>query len=374
MDKKKLGELIKSKRIEKGLTQKQLANQINYSDSVIKSIEQAKSSYTPSSDVIKALVDTLEIDVEDDEVIRVRQAQQRGSGALKQDSTETDTQQSGLPAGKFKFLSNKTLSFLLFFLASGLIIASVYWFYYAPFYQVKKNMSQYLDDYMKKKESPLADYGAIINLASQKRNLDPRILIALAGVETNFGKNDNIPCVKEHNFWNLRENGVCKKYSTISDAINDFFLIVQLSNQKYHFTDFKTLSENFCYRNNLNCEGYVNMSDAIYSELGGDLSNLAYRLPLGDLDLWGYCQDKYKTSQVDVTVEARRITDAFSWRCMVKDENSNRKRQMQINFDEACAAEYGNYFEGSGQILAPRIKAQTENIYRTDLWRCYYDN
>lgn len=54
-------------------------------------------------------------------------------------------------------------------------------------------MSNYIDDYLKSKGSPYAGYGQTFVNAGQKFGVDPRLVVAISGIESSFGKHMKSP-------------------------------------------------------------------------------------------------------------------------------------------------------------------------------------
>lgn len=73
--------------------------------------------------------------------------------------------------------------------------------------------SSQLDDYLKEKRSPLAGEGDRLIHWGRQYNVDPRLVIALAGAETTFG---NHITRGEYNAWNWLYNGPGKEASFVS--------------------------------------------------------------------------------------------------------------------------------------------------------------
>ncbi|MBI3573280.1 MAG: hypothetical protein HY092_03720 [Candidatus Kerfeldbacteria bacterium] len=55
------------------------------------------------------------------------------------------------------------------------------------------------DQYLRSKNSPIAGSGSVLIQAGRQWNIDPRLVIAIAGQETTFGT--NLGCNTQYNAW-----------------------------------------------------------------------------------------------------------------------------------------------------------------------------
>lgn len=240
------------------------------------------------------------------------------------------------------------------------------------------------DTYLKKKSSSLYGYGRIIDTYAQQYNVDPRLVIAIAGAETNFGNDTRGKnCPEYNNFWNILESGDCQQFTSIEDGIMQITAQLRQYREQRKLLSISDIAGTYCPNSDTGCGNWAKNVKAFYSELGGTPStkNLRYPFDLGpangkdSVDLWTYCLSAYQNIDKQQPVELRSSKDAYSWRCRVIENGQTQYKDVNVN--DACKAQYGNIYittSPSGNYPAPSIEARVQNKRKPYSWQCFYVN
>jgi hypothetical protein len=103
--------------------------------------------------------------------------------------------------------------------------------------------SQSINDYLQNKNSPMVGQGANFMNSGQKYNLDPRLLVALAGAETSFGKNIT---AGRYNALNVLYNGHNSPFSSFQANINAAGYSITNPRNGYDLSNTPTMYSTYC--------------------------------------------------------------------------------------------------------------------------------
>ncbi|HLZ50163.1 MAG TPA: RHS repeat-associated core domain-containing protein [Candidatus Acidoferrum sp.] len=103
--------------------------------------------------------------------------------------------------------------------------------------------SSSLDAYLKSKNSPMLGQGANFMNTGLKYDLDPRLLVALAGAETTFGKNITMG---QYNALNVLYNGNNSPFSSFQANINAAAYSITNPRNGYNLSSTSTMYSTYC--------------------------------------------------------------------------------------------------------------------------------
>jgi len=137
--------------------------------------------------------------------------------------------------------------------------------------------AQRIDEYLTGKGSPLAGHGQTFVDKGRQYNIDPRLLVAIAGAESTFGK---YTC-SAYNAWNWFDRGWCNSpfgswdegIGTVAQGLRRLYFDGELDGVLRN--TIPLIGEKYC---GSGCTNWVNNVTLFYqTELGGDLSDLAFQ-------------------------------------------------------------------------------------------------
>jgi RHS repeat-associated protein len=100
-----------------------------------------------------------------------------------------------------------------------------------------------LDNYLGTKSSPMIGQGANLMTAGAQYNVDPRLLVSLAGAETRFGTNIT---AGQFNAFNVLYHGLNSPFASFQSAINSVGHSLTNPRNGYDFTNTATLYGHYC--------------------------------------------------------------------------------------------------------------------------------
>lgn len=130
-----------------------------------------------------------------------------------------------------------------------------------------------ISNYLMKKQSPLSQLGGVFVDSGRGHDVDPRLIIAIAGAETTFGKHLCAP----FNAWNWIGSRPCAEASfpswehgirTVTKSIRRYYL-------QQERTTIPLIGKKYCAESCTNWERLVTLF--YRDELGGDVDKLSYR-------------------------------------------------------------------------------------------------
>lgn len=127
-----------------------------------------------------------------------------------------------------------------------------------------------IDNYLTGKNSPLVGTGAAFVQRGLEWNIDPRLIVAIAGAESTFGKNI---CV-QFNAWNWFYGGTCEQspYDSWEAGIQPVTKYMRLSYLNKGRNTIELIGARYCQSG---CDDWVPNVTLFYaSELGGDINDL----------------------------------------------------------------------------------------------------
>jgi hypothetical protein len=131
-----------------------------------------------------------------------------------------------------------------------------------------------IDDYLQDKDSPLANHGTIFVESGQEWNLDPRLVVAIAGAETTFGKR----ICTDFNAWNwFFEGAGCSssRFASWEEGIRKVTRGLRLFYfDRYEHVTIPLIQARYCAEG---CDHWIPLVTEFYhDELGGDLDDLTF--------------------------------------------------------------------------------------------------
>jgi hypothetical protein len=128
------------------------------------------------------------------------------------------------------------------------------------------------DQYLASKHSPIAGNGVALVETGKRWNVDPRLVIAIAGQETSFGT--NLGCNTQYNAWSFFWNhGHCatSTFSSYANAIEVVTRNLRLRYINIGLTTIPKIRTKYC---GSGCGTWVSGVSGFYTALGGDLNDL----------------------------------------------------------------------------------------------------
>lgn len=128
-----------------------------------------------------------------------------------------------------------------------------------------------IDAYLTQKSSPLAGTGAAFVASGFSSNVDPRLIVAIAGAESSFGRFLCAP----FNAWNWFWGGTCaaSPFTSWQEGIATVTKYMRLSYLNKGYTTIPLIGSKYCASG---CQNWVPNVSLFYGELGGDPSNLGF--------------------------------------------------------------------------------------------------
>jgi len=144
-------------------------------------------------------------------------------------------------------------------------------------------LSQLLDDYLTQKGSPLAGQGSVFVDSGQKYDVDPRLIVAIAGAETSFGtrlgcySSPGVIVSNPYNAWNWFYKGGCPSpFNSWADGIDS---VTQGIGGGLYFKAGRTTIEKIAeiYTATDRAAWIKNVTTFYHDDLGGDLNDLTFK-------------------------------------------------------------------------------------------------
>ena len=134
--------------------------------------------------------------------------------------------------------------------------------------------AQAIDDYLKKKGSKLSGKGATFISSGRGQDVDPRLLVALAGAETTFAAEITMGEFNAWNWlWNRKDpsNSAFTRWEhgiqSVANGLRRLYLDLKLS-------DGKSIYEKYC--DGPGCAHGLKNLESFLNELGADANNLEF--------------------------------------------------------------------------------------------------
>jgi hypothetical protein len=138
-----------------------------------------------------------------------------------------------------------------------------------------------INTYLASKNSPLTGYGDAFVVSGRNHGVDPRLIVAIAGAESGFGKANcqSWSASSLYNAWGYMywPDGImtCKPFANWEQGIE--VVSWQIGSSSLYFKDGLTtvasIGARYC---GPGCTDWVNNVTFFYTEMGGDLSNLTF--------------------------------------------------------------------------------------------------
>jgi hypothetical protein len=106
--------------------------------------------------------------------------------------------------------------------------------------------AQSIDDYLSSKNSPMVGQGANFMSSGQQYNLDPRLLVAIAGAETSFGNNITAGAYNALNVMYNRTNPYDSPFVSFQSNINSAAYSITNPRNGYDLTNTATMYGTYC--------------------------------------------------------------------------------------------------------------------------------
>jgi len=125
--------------------------------------------------------------------------------------------------------------------------------------------SAQIDEYLTRKNSPLAGLGPSFASFGRDYNVDPRLIIAIAGAETTFGHH----ICAEKNAWNWFYRGNCpdSPFATYEAGLERVTRFMRLSYLNRGYDSIELIRYKYCA---VGCENWVSLVTAFRTEMPSD--------------------------------------------------------------------------------------------------------
>jgi hypothetical protein len=131
--------------------------------------------------------------------------------------------------------------------------------------------AQSSDDYLSSKNSPMVGQGGNFTSTGQQYNLDPRLLVAIAGAETSFGNNITAGA---NNALNVMYNGYNSPFVSFQSNINSAAYSITNPRNGYDLTNTATMYSTYC--SGAGCSAGLQNLNTFMNQQGADTSALNY--------------------------------------------------------------------------------------------------
>jgi hypothetical protein len=118
----------------------------------------------------------------------------------------------------------------------------------------------------------MAGQGANLMNSGQKYNLDPRLLVSIAGAETTFGKNIT---AGQYNAFNVLYNGSNSPFSSWQSAINSVGYSLTNPKNGYDLYNTATMYQTYCTTGTTCTQGLLNIN-TFMGQQGANTNALRY--------------------------------------------------------------------------------------------------
>lgn len=162
---------------------------------------------------------------------------------------------------------------------------------------------------------PLAGQGQVLLDRGREFGVDPRLIAAIAGAETTFGRH----LCGTFNAWNWFWNGTCaaSPFDTFQNGIRTVSKFMVKSYLRKGYTTIPQIGGKYCAEG---CGNWVPLVTQFYSEMGGNLSDLSYsEAPVAPTDKTDTKTPPAKTTDTPATPK----TDEAAKTAAPSDEESS---------------------------------------------------
>jgi hypothetical protein len=128
-----------------------------------------------------------------------------------------------------------------------------------------------LNNYLGTKNSPMVGQGTNLLNSGAQYNIDPRLLVSLAGAETGFGNNIT---AGQFNAFNVLYNGLNSPFASFQSAINSVGHSLTNPRNGYDFTSTATLYGHYCF--GANCSVGLKNVNTFMNQQGANINSLRY--------------------------------------------------------------------------------------------------
>lgn len=124
-----------------------------------------------------------------------------------------------------------------------------------------------IDAYLTKRRSRMAGIGADFSRAGQTYDVDPRLLIAISGAETTFGRH----LCAANNAWNWFHRGSCppSTFPTFQEGLGTVTKFLRKSYINRGYNTIPRIRARYCATG---CENWIPLVTRFYGEMGGSAS------------------------------------------------------------------------------------------------------
>jgi len=135
-----------------------------------------------------------------------------------------------------------------------------------------------IDTYLTGKNSPIAGNGAVFFSSGSIYNVDPRLVVAIAGAESSFGTAWDACPETGFNAWSWFYGGSCPNSSLISfaDGISKVTSGIRRLYLNKGYTTIPQIAEMYC---GSGCESWIPNVTQFYTDLGGNVNDLTFPPP-----------------------------------------------------------------------------------------------
>jgi hypothetical protein len=119
-----------------------------------------------------------------------------------------------------------------------------------------------IDAYLQQKHSAMAGIGATLENLARQYNLDPRLIVAISGAETTFGKN----VCATNNAWNWFHKGSCPPSTFVSydEGLEHVTKFMRRSYLNKGYTTVPLIKEKYCTSG---CDNWIPLVTRFQSEM-----------------------------------------------------------------------------------------------------------
>ena len=135
-----------------------------------------------------------------------------------------------------------------------------------------------IDAYLAAKNSPLAGYGAAFVSSGVFYNVDPRLIVAIAGAESSFALDWAACSPSGFNAWSWFYNGSCpaSPFTSYAEGVSKVTSGLRRIYLSKGYTTIPLIASKYCASG---CEGWIPNVTRFYTDLGGDSNDLTYETP-----------------------------------------------------------------------------------------------
>jgi hypothetical protein len=141
------------------------------------------------------------------------------------------------------------------------------------------NVATTIDNYLATQSSPLSGYGAAFFQSGVSYNVDPRLIVAIAGDETSFGTNWGLCQPSSFNAWSILKwdptlkRNVCVNFASWGDAIQADTRKLRFLYLNQRLDTIDAIASVYCASQ---CGDWVDRVTTFYQAMGGDVTDLSF--------------------------------------------------------------------------------------------------